>query len=59
MVRAEAERDTRADGPAEVDSLVGSLQILHETAARLKGSPYPQLAVELAMVKIARLGKPG
>ncbi len=42
---------------AWIDQLSGSLQILHDTAYRLKGSPFPQLAVELAVVKLARLEK--
>ncbi len=45
-------------GGALIDRLVGSLQILHETAVRLKGSPYPELALELALVKLARLEDP-
>lgn len=43
--------------PGLVDRLAGSLQILHETALRLKGSPFPQLAVELAVTRLARLEK--
>ena len=40
---------------AVVDRTVACLQVLHETASRLKGSPFPQLAVELALVRLARL----
>ncbi len=44
--------------PRELDLSLGRLQILHETAIKLRGSPYPRLAVELALVKLSRLEDP-
>ena len=46
------------DQGAHLDRIIGSLQILQETLVRLKGAPYPELAIELALVKLARLEDP-
>ncbi|MCH2581472.1 MAG: DNA polymerase III subunit gamma/tau, partial [Planctomycetes bacterium] len=45
-----------ADG--EVDRMIGCLQILLGTASQLRSSAYPGIAVEVALVKLARLEDP-
>ncbi|MEC9352381.1 MAG: DNA polymerase III subunit gamma/tau [Planctomycetota bacterium] len=41
-----------------VDKMIGCLQILLSTASQLKSSAYPDVAVEVALVKLARLEDP-
>jgi DNA polymerase-3 subunit gamma/tau len=43
---------------ADLDRTLGSLQILLETAGKLKGAALPDLLVEIALVKLARLEDP-
>ena len=42
----------------EVDRMIGCLQILLGTASQLRSSAYPGIAVEVALVKLARLEDP-
>jgi DNA polymerase III subunit gamma/tau len=44
--------------PAAIDLLLARLQVLNDTAGKLRGAPYPRLAVELAMMKLARMEDP-
>ena len=53
---AAAAADTGA-APA-LDRLLGVLQILSETGSKLRGSAYPSIAVEVALLKAARLEEP-
>ena len=46
-----------ASGP-DLDLQLGRLQVLHETSLKLRGSPHPRLAVELALLKLARIEDP-
>ncbi len=41
-----------------VDVAIGSLQVLVETATRLRTSAYPAVAVEIALLRLARLEDP-
>ena len=41
-----------------IDVLIGSLQILLETASSLRASAYPDVTVELALIKLSRLEDP-
>ena len=50
-----SEEDSSADS---VDKMIGCLQILLSTASQLKSSAYPDVAVEVALVKLARLEAP-
>ena len=50
-----SEEDSSADS---VDKMIGCLQILLSTASQLKSSAYPDVAVEVALVKLARLEDP-
>ena len=45
-------------GAGELDRVLGSLQVLQDTATRLKGAAYPDLAIEVALVKLTRLEDP-
>ena len=50
---------SKEDSPADpVDKMIGCLQILLSTASQLKSSAYPDVAVEVALVKLARLEDP-
>lgn len=49
------EEDAAGD---EVDRMIGCLQILLGTASQLRSSAYPGIAVEVALVKLARLEDP-
>jgi len=52
-------RAAAVDGQGDrLDVAVGRLQVLHETALKLRSSPHPRLAVELALVKLARMEDP-
>ena len=42
----------------EIDRMIGCLQILLGTASQLRSSAYPGIAVEVALVKLARLEDP-
>lgn len=55
-----AGEDTSKDENAagSVDKMIGCLQILLSTASQLKSSAYPDVAVEVALVKLARLEDP-
>jgi len=50
------EEDDGADN--DVDRMIGCLQILLGTASQLRSSAYPAIAVEVALVKLARLDDP-
>jgi len=50
------EKDDGADN--DVDRMIGCLQILLGTASQLRSSAYPAIAVEVALVKLARLDDP-
>jgi DNA polymerase-3 subunit gamma/tau len=43
---------------ARLDTVVGCLQVLLETATRLRSAAFPELAVEVALVKLSRLEDP-
>jgi DNA polymerase-3 subunit gamma/tau len=45
-------------GEGEVDRMIGCLQILLGTATQLRSSAYPDIAVEVSLVKLARLEDP-
>ena len=56
-----AEGQARRGSPvdtATLDLLIGRLQVLQETAVKLRNATHPRLAVELAVVKLARLSDP-
>ncbi|HLU48527.1 MAG TPA: hypothetical protein VK116_10600, partial [Planctomycetota bacterium] len=55
---ADLVRSNDANDAGKLDRVVGSLQILLETAARLRSSAYPDVAVEVAFLKLARLPDP-
>lgn len=46
------------DSSGELDRLLGVLQILLETSAKLRHSAYPAISVEVALLKVARLEDP-
>ena len=46
------------DDAGRVDVLIGCLQILLRTAADLRASAYPNVAVEVALLKLSRLEDP-
>ena len=51
--------DEEGDGADnDVDRMIGCLQILLGTASQLRSSAYPAIAVEVALVKLARLDDP-
>ena len=51
--------DEEGDGADnDVDRMIGCLQILLGTANQLRSSAYPAIAVEVALVKLARLDDP-
>ena len=52
----DASKDDSAAGP--VDKMIGCLQILLSTANQLRSSAYPDIAVEVALVKLARIEDP-
>src|SRR5690606_41558062 len=54
---ADLVRSNDANDAGKLDRVVGSLQILLETAARLRSSAYPDVAVEVAFLKPARLDR--
>jgi hypothetical protein len=54
----DASKDPAAANDSRLDRMIGSIQILLETAARLKGSPFAEVAVEVTFLKLARLEDP-
>ncbi len=52
----EASKDDSSAG--SVDKMIGCLQILLSTASQLKSSAYPDVAVEVALIKLARIEDP-
>jgi len=46
------------DASAAIDRLIGSVQILLSTASDLRASAYPDVAVEVALLKLCRLEDP-
>ena len=47
-----------ASAQPTLDRLIGSLQILLESAAKLKYSPFAEVSVEVTLLKVARLEEP-
>jgi DNA polymerase-3 subunit gamma/tau len=47
-----------SDEAAEIDLAVGSLQMLLEAATRLRSSSYPEVAVEVTLLKLSRMDDP-
>jgi DNA polymerase-3 subunit gamma/tau len=59
LVGALKGQDEEGDGADnDVDRMIGCLQILLGTANQLRSSAYPSIAVEVALVKLARLDDP-
>lgn len=59
LVGALKGQDEEGDGADnDVDRMIGCLQILLGTANQLRFSAYPSIAVEVALVKLARLDDP-
>jgi len=56
--QAAARADVRADAGEEFDLSLGRLQVLNETALKLRTSPYPRLTVELVLLKLSRMENP-
>jgi DNA polymerase III gamma/tau subunit len=53
------EKGARSDAsPSSLDRHLGALQILLDTAGKLRHSAYPDVAVEIAILKVTRLEEP-
>ena len=58
------EPSEKADDPPEgagggqIDTMIGALQILLEAATRLRGAAYPDVVVEVTLLKLSRLEDP-